>query len=1371
MGEIPPSPSSFKSALSFFNSLDRPSSSPLIPRKRTSNFEVNLKLVIDNKTVARKSYGRVEEETVQQQLIPRAKLSKSPLKIKQEEGFQRLEIISSSDESSNRLKFAPKVPPRPSVLKVKDNWGLAQKSATGTCQLTPDVEAKQIIEAFSKEIKPYNQFEVSEDALESDFFKQTLTLVSSKVNVSEVKYTKRSSRSSYGLPDNIERNEAFLEPYLQDINNRQSPQIGAPSPSPPLLRALAPPPAVSSSRSDSRESLISSNGGSDASSERSEEEGYGATCDISLMERLVLCHPIWFLPGIQRAGAFHLLQGKEDGSFVVRKSSQSDTMALSVRLPPDKGPYIEHYLIHSSEGRLGLETSENRFVDMAALIAHYASCCDELPVQLTLPKAIRESKSRQQLSSLALLGQEFWSYSPPPSAASSPDADLVLNLNPLMSTFKQAEPSTPVQSRPTRPNTLNLLSKNDPNKAELNRSLTSLKGDSSLGKNPPPPPPRWSKPTTPQNNFTVTTTVTFSVNAQSPSNEKQTPSQMEVVHCDPKRMSPEGQCNNSTISSRGSVRNRSISNLTSPNSILSPSSDSILSPDTLSPLSVAKGGRQSKRTKPKLSKHYQESDIVDSPTMLYYKSGLGDKISDYEDVWGTDGSLIKPKTNNNNGSSNLASPDILQHTPGNIVSLNNNVLSPADSSHNGSMQRSVCSTPVLINNPLKSSNLQSPVTETLSTPHQQTQDLPSPKQQSPFYAEPADSLTSLQQVVPKRLVSRPAPGIPPHHRHSNPPGLNSMKTLSPGLERVEDGGEFQGGLMSSSVDNLSPKQRFMVLRKPDAKPVLPPFIKPKSNGGDTWQVDNGWKFVTNEADINMESSDLDYDSDWPTIPNLLSSLDYTPDSSDDRATLHDLISNRYPDIRTNFDMNSDGERCRISAYDNVELDRRVPRAPPSEISELTEFSDPWAEPNQVITETDESYSETVTPNKMKCASINRSKSFRDRLDPLLSSARIEELKNGDQNAGPSKAVGSAIRNYALELAQDKTTTFAQNIDNFIACTCEAKETNPQIVMRNMRQFMSGMKNYLVKHGEKGFSREIERERSKLKSTEFLNLDAILEGVMHKLVVRPLKLHLQKLFFDFYTKTGAIRLLADNIQYAAERPIGELGIKSKVTLPSENVLNKISQYIQRLQQADSPLEKLENLLAAIAIIFNSVKTGQLTGSGRSIQLGADDFLPIFVWVMVKTNFVAAEIEAEYMWGLLHPSLFSGEGGYYLTTLSSAVHVLKNFKKGCEENNKNHVENDSVLKVVVPDELHGSILTKTVPARPHMTTKEVCKIIAHKARITNPQDYALYRLTDGEETILMDNECPQDFMKEGKHTMLAYKRIDAKIAWPTQDKLKI
>lgn len=37
----------------------------------------------------------------------------------------------------------------------------------------------------------------------------------------------------------------------------------------------------------------------------------------------------------------------------------------------------------------------------------------------------------------------------------------------------------------------------------------------------------------------------------------------------------------------------------------------------------------------------------------------------------------------------------------------------------------------------------------------------------------------------------------------------------------------------------------------------------------------------------------------------------------------------------------------------------------------------------------------------------------------------------------------------------------------------------QIMMRNMRQFMSGMKNYLVKHGEREFEKEVEKERLKV----------------------------------------------------------------------------------------------------------------------------------------------------------------------------------------------------------------------------------------------------------------------------------------------------
>lgn len=61
--------------------------------------------------------------------------------------------------------------------------------------------------------------------------------------------------------------------------------------------------------------------------------------------------------------------------------------------------------------------------------------------------------------------------------------------------------------------------------------------------------------------------------------------------------------------------------------------------------------------------------------------------------------------------------------------------------------------------------------------------------------------------------------------------------------------------------------------------------------------------------------------------------------------------------------------------------------------------------------------------------------------------------------------------------------------------------------------------------------------------------------------------------------------------------------------------------------------------------------------------------------------------------------------------------------------------SVLRIIIPNEYNGSIQTKTIPVRPHTTTKDVCRIIAHKSQITNPMDYGLFKLIDGEGKYLI------------------------------------
>lgn len=450
-------------------------------------------------------------------------------------------------------------------------------------------------------------------------------------------------------------------------------------------------------------------------------------------------------------------------------------------------------------------------------------------------------------------------------------------------------------------------------------------------------------------------------------------------------------------------------------------------------------------------------------------------------------------------------------------------------------------------------------------------------------------------------------------------------------------------------------------------------------------------------------------------------------------TVQSIIFERYPELLKASDTAESNHSDRNSSYDNVE----------HRINEIFDFGE-----SETTLDTDDSDQDQ----------LQRKLSFKQRLDPLLAPPRLQALKNREQGG-----TGTSIRTYALQLAADKTTTFSQNIDNFIQCTTEGKEASPHIVMRNIRQFMSGMKNYLVKNGEREFEKEVEKERLKLKANEFLNLDAILEGVMMRLVVRPLRKHVYKLFVDHYGDTGSLGTLADSIQYAQGKHIQELGVRSAIIPPSDVSLNHILKYIEQLQVSDSPLDKLENLLSAISAIFNSVKHAD---HDRHVTLGADDLLPLLVWVLVQGKVVDAEIEAEFMWGLLHPSLLTGEGGYYLTTLSSAVHVLKTFKNSqatMSIHNGSTATPDccsSVLRVLIPDELHGSLNTRTLPVRPNMNTRDVCRILAHKIRCTNPQDYGLFKLVQGEETLLGDQECPQEL----SHCLFAFKRIDAKIAWP-------
>lgn len=1370
----------------------------------------------------------------------------------------------------------------------------------------------------------------------------------------------------------------------------------------------------------SSEGGILAEGEETSSESQTSENSRSPACVLGLVERLLRTHPVWFLPGIQRSGAVHLLQGKEEGNFIVRGSSQSKTMAVSVRLPLDTGPYIEHYLIQSNEGLLSLESSRFKFDSIPALIAHYSQCCDELPVQLCLPKALREAKNRQQLSSLALLGQEFWRYpmaSPKPKtvlsansshlntpsdATQSSGIGLTFNNNRNLSSFNHFGPEsnpnfagpseTPTDTISTMssftigqghqllsPESIDsavIMSPSDPNQTGIIGKTSTFKSkrplpsptlvscdvekqieifnanlfgstDSKIGesvnagtlerqlktprptppntlnikpiRSPPAPPARRLKPpsaaSTPNtetnsmfsNNITVTTTVTFSVDnhtntqiielvSPNETNNNGNSKGFSTFQSSLKRLPPDGEChisgslfrNQDADDGRASDSEGNLLAIQSPLCGSNGNQQSFRKHTKMEPSSgLIHSARTSRRNKRKESKHYQESDILESPS-VYCRSNLGDKISDYEDLWTQDSngnttlikgdklSTFKPELDRSLDPLSPAqetfhtsvlerpfasyNPTIPADGPKpslmssfssseNFIQLRQHRDASSDRStpteqHHRNVLKTFSPTPMHekpLHNPMLEPRYRMglcfPSTATNrcdangNNDHSRTQTpspllnnsgtAPPPKQDSPFYADPADVLNS---IVRRSPFNRSAM-LPSNQRHSEPPKQLLIDPNSPLMwTSVEQDVRLKNQL-AASLDELK-NPRNMQHHQHQQQP------QPQSQIGQTDRL-NFDRLSLEQTENNDYDNDLRWmkehaKSKSPQPPTDSGagghrSVKILPPDDGRTITVHQIIAKRLPHLDLpEFPANSNGSSDatrnkenengkgtltrtqRKSAYDNVEKQTAgyaTSLLNSAQSDDGTVFSEPWdssqwdtflpqdnnADTMPVgdiqassalggggrLSERYGSRNELSSYNSMslrrngqskkcsvtsqKVATILRSRSCRDR--EILCHPR-----NKTVFSGPGESIGT----YALSLADDTESTFSRNICNFISCTKESKAA-PQVVMRNMRQFMSGMKNYLVKHGEGEFANEVQKARSQLKSDEFLNLDSILEEVMHRLVILPLREHLYGLFVDYYTQSGDIQLLVEKVKQACGRGPSVFGIKNTVTPPSASALRQISALFVRLQETELPLEKLDLLLTAVSTIFEA------TCCCNGQQLSADDFLPVLVLVVAHCGFIGAEIEAEYMWGLIQPSLLSGEAGYYLTALCSAVHVLKNFSLhehegisgSMEWSSSTLPECSSVLRVIIPDEYNGSIQTRTLPIRPHTTTREVCRIIAHKARITNAQDYGLFKLIDGEETLLQDNECPQDVRMAacGKHCMIAYKRVDAKIAWPT------
>ena len=83
---------------------------------------------------------------------------------------------------------------------------------------------------------------------------------------------------------------------------------------------------------------------------------------------------------------------------------------------------------------------------------------------------------------------------------------------------------------------------------------------------------------------------------------------------------------------------------------------------------------------------------------------------------------------------------------------------------------------------------------------------------------------------------------------------------------------------------------------------------------------------------------------------------------------------------------------------------------------------------------------------------------------------------------------------------------------FICCTVESDLNCPTLVMRNMRQVMTGLTNYLLVTGEGDLANIV---KMAAKQEPSLRLETVFEDLMQEMVVKPLSKHLHCLILQQY----------------------------------------------------------------------------------------------------------------------------------------------------------------------------------------------------------------------------------------------------------------
>jgi hypothetical protein len=303
-----------------------------------------------------------------------------------------------------------------------------------------------------------------------------------------------------------------------------------------------------------------------------------------------------------------------------------------------------------------------------------------------------------------------------------------------------------------------------------------------------------------------------------------------------------------------------------------------------------------------------------------------------------------------------------------------------------------------------------------------------------------------------------------------------------------------------------------------------------------------------------------------------------------------------------------------------------------------------------------------TPSKRNLKSLDSSVDNKHR-STKLSSSSIEI-----QNPEHAKIV-EYLHDYLYTFLYDLKSPEGRTIKHFVTKQILVLEKEPATTADMVRQFLDSMHQYILENrmtelenlikerreselsvdGKEKSDEEIlekQNQRNVIADIVMMNLESSVIPRVFGRVESALKVDIDAV---------AEGLISRKMQLLQGKPQSYFDIPAKLqsaTNWSQSILE-----LSGIETAHTPNEKIACLLASAKSIYSThnIEKNEENPDSPPEQhiMGADDFLPIHIFVVCNSGLKRPHLLTATLWKLVSHGVLQGEGGYYLTVFESAL----------------------------------------------------------------------------------------------------------------------